>query len=67
MNVALLPSAVLKRPALMFTDDDMPARIAKLKEAGFEFARRLPGNLDAARHALLVAPEGTQLLLTTTA
>ena len=26
-----------------------------------------PDYLDAARHALLVAPEGTQLLLTTTA
>ncbi len=63
----LLPSGVLKRPALMFADADTPARIGKLKEAGFEFARRLPGNLDAARHALLVAPEGTQLLLTTTA
>jgi hypothetical protein len=44
-----------------------PLRVVKLKEAGFEFARRPPGNLDAARHALLVAPEGTQLLLTTTA
>jgi hypothetical protein len=43
----------------------MPSRIVKLAEAGFEFARRLPGNLDPARHALLVAPEGTQLLLAT--
>ena len=47
LNVALLPSGVLRRPALMFADADTPARIAKLKEAGFEFARRLPGNLDA--------------------
>jgi hypothetical protein len=28
-------------------------------------ARRPPGNLDPARHALLFAPEGTALLLTT--
>ena len=43
----------------------MTARIAKLVESGFEFARRLPGQLDASRHALLLAPEGTQLLLST--
>jgi len=66
LNVALLPSGEIKRPALMFADADAHSRVAKLKEAGFEFARRLPGSLDAARHALLVAPEGTQLLLTTT-
>ena len=65
LNVALLRAGSLRAPALVFTDADMPARIAKLAESGFEFARRLPGQLDASRHALLVAPEGTQLLLTT--
>ncbi len=65
LNVALLSAGTLKQPALMFTDVDMVARIAKLREAGFEFARRPPAGIDADRHALLVAPEGTQLLLTT--
>ncbi len=65
LNVALLRTGSLPAPALVFTDADMPERIAKLAAAGFEFARRLPGQLDAARHALLVAPEGTQLLLST--
>ncbi len=65
LNVALLPAGVLSRPALMFADAAMPARIAALADAGIEFVRRPPGNLDPARHALLVAPEGTQLLLTT--
>ncbi len=65
LNVALLHAGSLRSPALVFTDADMPARIAKLIESGFEFSRRLPGQLDASRHALLVAPEGTQLLLTT--
>jgi len=32
---------------------------------GIEFARRLPTGFDSARYALLVAPEGTQLLLVT--
>lgn len=65
LNVALLRAGVLNRPALMFTDPGMSARIAALAATGIEFARRLPGNLDPSRHALIVAPEGTQLLLTT--
>jgi hypothetical protein len=65
LNVALLRAGSLRTPALVFTDADMPARIARLAESGFEFARRPPGQLDASRHALLVAPEGTQLLLMT--
>lgn len=65
LNVALLLPGTLTRPALTFTDADMPSRIAGLTNAGFQFARRLPGSLDAARNALLVAPEGTQLLLAT--
>jgi catechol 2,3-dioxygenase-like lactoylglutathione lyase family enzyme len=65
VNVALLRAGILQRPALVFTDADMPARIAKLGESGLEFARRPPGSLDPARHALLIAPEGTQLLLAT--
>ena len=67
LNVALLHAGALSRPALMFTDPAMSARIAALTDAGIEFARRPPGNLDPSRHALLVAPEGTQLLLTTAA
>jgi catechol 2,3-dioxygenase-like lactoylglutathione lyase family enzyme len=63
LNVALVASGSLRSPTLLFQEADMPARIAKLAEAGFEFQRRLPRGLDAARHALLVAPEGTQLLL----
>jgi catechol 2,3-dioxygenase-like lactoylglutathione lyase family enzyme len=65
LNVALLRAGSLRRPALVFTDSDMAARIAKLAESGFEFERRAPPGLDAGRHALLVAPEGTQLLLAT--
>lgn len=64
-NIALLQPGVLQRPALMFSDAAMPGRIAALEQAGIEFARRTPGQLDPDRHRLLVAPEGTQLLLTT--
>lgn len=65
LNIALLQAGQLQRPALMFSDPSMPDRIAALANAGVEFARGLPGHLDPARHRLLVAPEGTHLLLTT--
>ncbi len=65
LNVALIRTSLLKRPALMFAEEDMPMRIAGLVDAGFEMSRRMPGALDPERHALLIAPEGTQLLLTT--
>lgn len=65
LNVALLRSGIFARQALMFAEADMPERIARLADEGFTLAPRVPGNLDPARNALLVAPEGTQLLLTT--
>jgi catechol 2,3-dioxygenase-like lactoylglutathione lyase family enzyme len=63
LNVALVASGTLRQPALLFQEADMGARIAKLVEAGFELEGRLPRGLDASRTALLVAPEGTHLLL----
>ena len=65
LNVALVDRGALARPVLTFTDATMSTRIATLGEAGFKFARRLPAQLDPAQNALLVAPEGTQLLLAT--
>jgi catechol 2,3-dioxygenase-like lactoylglutathione lyase family enzyme len=67
LNVALLGTGALRSPALVFTDAEMPARIAQLAGAGFEFARPPTGTLEPSRYALLVAPEGTQLLLATAA
>lgn len=64
INIALVAEGLLKRPALLFTDADMSARIRALADKGIEMARP-PGGLDPVLHALLVAPEGTQLLLTT--
>jgi len=64
LDVALVAAGTLTRPALRFTDSSMSARIRALADRGAEFAR-LPGKLDPSQHALLIAPEGTQLLLTT--
>jgi len=65
LNLGLWRTAQLERPALVFVEPDMAERIERLREAGVEFARGLPRLLDPARNALLVAPEGTLLLLMT--
>jgi catechol 2,3-dioxygenase-like lactoylglutathione lyase family enzyme len=57
----------LRAPVLAFSDSQMSERIAGLREKGFRFVPRLPRGLDAANAAILEAPEGTPLLLMTTA
>jgi hypothetical protein len=41
----------------------MPARLARLRELGFEPSAALPRGLAADSNAMLEAPEGTTLLL----
>lgn len=53
----------LRRPVLAFSAEDAPARIASLRERGFRLHERLPHGLDPRSSAILVAPEGTWLLL----
>jgi len=65
LNIALLSAAGLQGPALVFHDPAMAGRIAAIRDAGFAFAPRLPLPLDPAHNRLLLAPEGTQLLLLT--
>jgi len=55
----------LREPVLTFSDAEMPTRIATLRERGYRFAPRLPRGFDPAKTAMLLAPEGTTLLLTT--
>lgn len=54
----------LRAPVLVYSDPGMPDRIAALRERGHRFVERLPRGLDPRQHALLEAPEGTRLLLT---
>lgn len=53
----------LRAPVLVFSATDMQGRIAALRERGLPFAERLPRGMSAREHAMLVAPEGTRLLL----
>ena len=55
----------LRSPVLTFSDPDMPERIATLREQGHRFVERLPRGMNPLDNALLEAPEGTWLLLTT--
>ena len=66
LNVGLYDTD-LKRPVLTFSDPDMPERIVELRDKGHRFVDRLPRGMNARENALLEAPEGTWLLLTTSA
>lgn len=57
----------LPRPVLAFSDPQMPERIAELRDQGYRLLERLPRGMNPRENALLEAPEGTWLLLTTSA
>jgi catechol 2,3-dioxygenase-like lactoylglutathione lyase family enzyme len=64
LNVGLYDTE-LSKPVLAFSDPRMPDRIADLREKGYRLPDRLPRGMNARENALLEAPEGTWLLLTT--
>lgn len=63
LSLSLVTPASFAAPALVFTHAAMGERIQALRDAGFAFSRRPPAGLDPACNAVLVAPEGTQILL----
>lgn len=63
LNVALV-DCDLPAPLLCFTAADMPGRIARLRDRGFAFARRVPSGFDGPGAAVLQGPDGMQILLT---
>jgi catechol 2,3-dioxygenase-like lactoylglutathione lyase family enzyme len=65
LDLAFHAPGLLGEAALVFIDEQMPARIARLAELGVATSRGLPRALDARASALLEAPEGTRLLLLT--
>jgi catechol 2,3-dioxygenase-like lactoylglutathione lyase family enzyme len=64
LNVGLY-DVDLRNPVLTFSDAAMPDRITALREQGHRFVERLPRGMNPRESALLEAPEGTWLLLTT--
>jgi hypothetical protein len=63
LNLALYRSRAFRQPVLTFEDRDMRERLACLKERGLQFSDEMPDSLDERCNAILIAPEGTRLLL----
>jgi catechol 2,3-dioxygenase-like lactoylglutathione lyase family enzyme len=63
LNLAFHRPRTLDRPMLVFSDPDMPARLARIRALDVSFSDELPRGLDAHENALLESPEGTLLLL----
>jgi len=63
LNIAFHRPRTVDRPMLVFTDANMPARIARLRELGLSFCEELPRGLDTRANALLESPEGMPILL----
>lgn len=66
INLALYRSRAFRQPVLTFEDAHMAERISRLREKGFDLTDEMPDSLDASGNAVLIAPEGTRLLLMTT-
>lgn len=63
LNLSLYRSRAFRQPLLTFEDRDMRERLTRLKERGFQLSDEMPDSLDESCNGILVAPEGTRLLL----
>lgn len=63
LNIALYRSRAFRQPVLTFEDANMPERISRLREKGYTLTDEMPDSMDASGNAVLIAPEGTRLLL----
>jgi catechol 2,3-dioxygenase-like lactoylglutathione lyase family enzyme len=63
LNLSLYRTRVFRQPLLTFEDRDMQERLARLKERGFQLSDEMPDSLDESCNAVVIAPEGTRLLL----
>jgi len=63
LELALHPPGLFERPVLTFRDPEMGTRLRELEARGIELSPDLPRELKTRGHGLIIAPEGTQLLL----
>jgi catechol 2,3-dioxygenase-like lactoylglutathione lyase family enzyme len=63
LDIAFHKPKTYDAPLLVFRDPGMKSRITKLRDLGVIGAAELPRGLNAASNALILAPEGTALLL----
>ena len=65
VDLGLYATRDLRKPVLTFSDPEMPVRLAQLEKLGVERSPSLPPAFNPDTTAMLVAPEGTVLLLLT--
>jgi catechol 2,3-dioxygenase-like lactoylglutathione lyase family enzyme len=63
LDIAFHRPRTFDAPVIVFSDPDMPARIARLRELDVKISGGLPRGVPAGANALIEAPEGTLLLL----
>jgi hypothetical protein len=63
LNIGLHRSRAIRQPLLVFEDPEMRERLTRLKERGIDLSDEMPDSLDEHHNAVLIAPEGTRLLL----
>jgi hypothetical protein len=63
LNLGLYRSRAFRQPVLTFEEDNMAERLAVLRERGCRLSDEMPDSLDERESGILIAPEGTRLLL----
>lgn len=63
LNLGLYRSRALRQPVLTFEEEDMAQHLAMLQERDFKLSDEMPDALDERENGILIAPEGTRLLL----
>lgn len=63
LNLAFYRSRALRHPVLTFQDEEMRERLTRLRERGLPLSDEMPDSLDDRVNGVLIAPEGTRLLL----
>jgi len=67
VDLALYRTRALRHPVLTFEDSAMPQRLTHLRARGLQVSDEMPDSLDESGNGVLIAPEGTRLLLLTAA
>jgi hypothetical protein len=63
LDLALYRTRALRQPVLTFEDNDMSQRLTLLRARGVQVSDEMPDTLDESSNGVLIAPEGTRLLL----
>jgi hypothetical protein len=63
LDLALYRTRAVRQPVLTFEAPDMAERLARLRTGGHKVSDEMPDSLDESANGVLIAPEGTRLLL----